>query len=334
MQTGFDIFWKNQYYYMNPIREDKIKGAYNKLIDYKVKTMMKHLFGGEVSVGHIPKIDTELYTKKIFQYYKERVAISSAKDETEMAQKFLNNFTDEEILTNKTLRDITIGNTKYQKGTKVYRLIRKFGRYFNLHADIENKMYGQLKLQDDKVKDIYLSVRPEHFLQATENGDSCFRVEGEHESSALIYPTLPYSMLAYTEDKSWRAFVYFNHDRKVFTIMPGYPRENFYAQVAVRHFFESKGYEIVSHFMFNHGAYQDSDTFYISPSKSRGTERIVVQEYLDRDLYSGLVIKGSDYKNIIAAYCDRCDRIEVGEYSYHDPNSDEPEVCESCYYET
>ena len=325
METGFETFLKNEYFFMRSDRLAGIRQAYDKIIDYKTNAMMAHLFDQPVDVGLIPAITEEEYTELFFAQYKKVIGTATAKSKE--ASDFLDSFTTREILNNKTEHDIIIGGRKYQKGTKAYRLIRKFGRERELHIYFENKMFDSLKLQEEKVKDIYLSVRPEHFLQAAEFGDSCFSVEGSHEDSALIYPTLPYSMVAYTPDNSWRAFVYFSADRKFFTQMPGYPRENFYAQVAIKKYFEDKGYQYISQYLFNHGAYQDLDIFHGPISEIRGKDRVVVNKYLDIDLYLGTPVKDTDYKNIIAAYCDRCDSVYIGEHTFDDG------LCENCWIE-
>lgn len=325
METGFEAFLQNEYYYMRPDRLDKIKEAYDKVIEYKTQNMMAHLFDQPVSVGLVPAITEKEYTETFFGQYKKVIGTATAKSKE--ASEFLDSFTTREILNNKTEHDITIGGRTYQKGTKAYRLIRKFGREKDLHIYFENKMFDSLKLQEEKVKDIYLSVRPEHFLQAAAFGDSCFSVDGEHANSAVIYPTIPYSMVAYTPDNSWRAFVYFSPERKVFTQMPGYPRENFYGQIAIKKYFEDKGYKYISQYLFNHGAYQDLDVFHGPVSEIRGQDRIALHQYLDIDLYLGAEVKDTDYKNIIGAYCDSCDTVYVGEHTFDDG------LCENCWVE-
>ena len=106
--------------------------------------------------------------------------------------------------------------------------------------------------------------------------------------------------------------------------MPGYPRENFYAQVAIKKYFEDKGYQYISQYLFNHGAYQDLDIFHGPVSEIRGKDRVAVNKYLDIDLYLGIPIKDSDYKNIIAAYCEGCDTLYIGEYTFDNG------YCEPC----
>lgn len=312
METGFNAFKGNNYIYVM----DSAEPAYNKLIDYKTNKLMVPLFGESKSIGTIPPIPNWVYGKKIYEYYSNLVALGADKDKKDMVVKFLSQFNDNEILSNKTMRNVVIGNRTYRPGAKVFRLLRKFAEVNDMRFDFENKMFNQLKLQHDLVKPIYLTVLPELFLQATRATDSCFRIGGEHEDSAMGYPTLPYSMMAYTEDLTWRAFIYFSPEEKKFTQMPGYPRENFYAQVAVRKFFEDKGYSITSHYHFNHGFYQDNDVFFTSVAALRGTPRYKVEDFLTHDIYKGYKIENTDYKNIIAAYCESCDNIYVGRYSF------------------
>lgn len=328
MKTGYDAFLLNDYWAINDKKIKEKQDSYNQLIDYKSQKMMPYLFGKPTDIGLVTPIDKEQYTQKMFEYYKSFVSRNLGMDNTrQTVLDFLNSFTEEELLNNKTERDLTVGDRLYQKGTRVYKIIRKFGKMYNIQYDIESKMFGSLRFEEDKVKDIYLSVRPEHFLQATSFGKSCLSPDGDHQDSALMYPVLPYSLLAYAEDDSWRAFVMFSPEQKVFTQMPGYPRENFYAQVVVRNFFESKGYTMVSSYKFNHSGYQDMDVFRLSVMKEEHIPRVPIVSFLDRDLYLGSLIKNTDYKNIIAAFCDRCDRVHVGEYTFDEG------MCDGCYEE-
>lgn len=325
METGFDAFVNNEYWHIRQDKRDKVKEAYDKIIDYKTNTMMAYLFDQPVDVGLIPSITEQEYAEQLFTQYKK--FIETATERSKEVSDFLDGFTTSEVLNNRTEHDIVVADRKYQSGTKVFKLLRKFGRVKDLHYYFENKMFNSLKLEEEKIKDIYLSVRPEHFLQAAFFGNSCMSVEGDHQDSALMYPTIPYSLVAYTPDQSWRAFVYFSPERKAFTQMPGYPRENYYGQIAIKRYFESKGYRYVSNFLFNHGAYQDTDVFHGPFSEIRGEEVVGAEKYLDTDLYLGKPIKNTDYKNIIAAYCDRCDKLIVGEHTFDNG------FCEGCWTE-
>jgi hypothetical protein len=320
METGFNAFKSNNYIYVL----DKAEPTYNKLIDYKINKLMVPLFGEPNSVGTIPAISKETYSKSIYEHYKRMVSLNSDPETKVMVDNFLSQFSDDEILSNKTMRSIVVGNRTYQPGTKVFRLLHKFAEVNDMRYNFENKIFNQLNLQDDMIKPILLTVRPEHFLQATRASDSCFRIGGEQEGSAMAYPTLPYAMMAYAEDLSWRAFVYFSPEEKRFTQMPGYSRENFYAQVAVKEFFESKGYTMTSHYHFHHGFYQDSDVFFGSIAELKGVPRHKRDNFLDTDLYKGYAITNSDYINITAAYCDGCDNIHVGFETF------ENGMCETC----
>lgn len=318
MESGFNAFKGNNYIYVM----DGAESAYKKLINYKTKKLMVPLFGESKSIGTIPPIPNWVYGKKIYEYYTDLVGLGVDKDKKDMSIKFLSQFSDNEILSNKTTHNVVIGNRTYRPGTKVFRLLRKFAEVNNVRYDFENKLFNQLKLQDQMVKPIYLTVLPELFLQATRATDSCFRIGGEHEDSALGYPTLPYSMIAYTEDLTWRAFIFFSPEEKRFTQMPGYPRENFYAQVAVRKFFEDKGCTITSHYHFNHGFYQDNDVFFTSVTALKNVPRYKPEDFLTHDIYKGYKIQNSDYRNVIAAYCEDCDKVHIGKYSFEGSRCD------------
>jgi len=312
-------FLANEYYYLSNSSE-RI-AAYNKAV-FEKKTYVKKYFKDfdYNSSIKIPMIDSKYYSLDIYERVKYSLKTKDA-------------FTKDEIISNRVISNRKILNMQANVGTKVTKLLTKFATKFDNNTEpvipyryvdigyikerLINNMYAPIRDEN-----IYLSYDPLAFVAAGLVGESCLSPEGENNYSVFGNANYKNALVAFNKDWSWRAFVWIEHEDKIFTINKGYPQENYAAQLTIIKYFEERGYEYVSGDPFcNTYIYHDSDNaFYEDFQESNSNYHVELEVASNKCLITGNDIS---YNNTIYGdSCAECGRLFIGD--------SEEGYCSSC----
>jgi hypothetical protein len=244
--------------------------------------------------------------------------------------------TEEEILSNALNQKIVVSfkdkKHTYNKGTKLTKLLSLIAeQYYNIM--LKDKVVGNFLPQlDFGIKDLYLSLSPVSVIAASLFGESCTSNGGENQHSGFIAVGYPNYLVAHDSNYDFRAFVYVDHDAKKFYVAAGYPRESFKAQIALKQFFDGKGYTLAPKHYFNFPAYVGRDGLFevdAETDEERKSSFHFNVEY-SQSLFNHYPTAIN--KIVVPNYCEACDR-----YHFDDPNSymcdrciDERSQCDRC----
>jgi hypothetical protein len=250
--------------------------------------------------------------------------------EGETVAEFLKeNITDEELETNTLKKKIKIQDKVFNVGTKITKILTAVADYYQ-DLELKNKIVGNLRPQKQK-SGIILSSHPTAFVAGGYFGESCLSPDGDNQEGALVAIGYPNTLIAHTEDFSWRAWVVLDRDNKKFSIFKGYPRENYYAQSVVYMYLIHSGYTLseANHFYFR--GYMDESRVW--PEVEDSTDTNVHSDYYWGESF---IEDGISSETIIQFdRCQNCDKkflntyLDDGYCSYceDDRSYEECEVC-------
>lgn len=166
------------------------------------------------------------------------------------------NISKEEISENRSFNQFKIGKKRFGIGAKITRILSAIAENFRFHY-IKNNLVGNL-LTEIKTSKLYLSTHPITGYLAGIISKSCLSPYGANSHGGVLYNGYKNTALLINEDLNWRAFIIFDFEKKYFSVLAGYPKEDYALQCFIKIYFENLGYKYIEGVYFSFPEYFDT----------------------------------------------------------------------------
>lgn len=341
-EKRFDIS-KNEYdKVIKEKRESIVKPLIHSRDEVKKRDLFFSLNRNNFRINKIKEIEySQIMKNEILYRIKGLIEEDSnllEKEQNRKAYNIISNISAEEILNNKLSKNYLFNGRKYQKGMKTTKLVTKITKIQKHSMSYIESLVGRLKVNPTDLKgEIYMSILPEAFITAGITGDSCLSPDGENEHAALLLPLYKNSIVFYNEDFSWRMFGFVDNKNKSFSLLSGFPVQNYFSEATVYNLFLKLGYKDSDGYNIQAEGYIDKKTLfeYAREKEKNQMEINFIENHreLEECLYTSVKLSSSnsDYDMINAKLCQSCDKTMIGERDINNISDDY--FCNECYQE-
>lgn len=178
--------------------------------------------------------------------------------------------------------EVKIGKKRFGKGAKLTRILSLFLETTRLNY-IKDNILNNLMPDEKAMGDIYLSINPAATFMMGLIAGSCVSPWGDNFHTTLNFIGVRQQMVAYNEEKTWRANLLVDHSEKLFYLGTGYPYHNYTNEMAIVNFFHERGYKATLS--------TDADEYFYFSNDSRLDEKEDFS-FIELDIYADETLTG------------------------------------------